>query len=315
VIAISVMITGGTGFIGSYVARKLVELNYEVILVDISPRFDLIKDIIKKVKVVRCDISDIIDLLTNVKKYNVEYIIHLAYLHLVESQEKPWKALKVNCGGLINVFEAAKNMDVKRVVYVNSIAAYGTAEYYGEKPINEDTPLRPTTVYGACRAFDTFMGQYYYDKYGLDVVGVRPGGIVYGLGMVVHSWFRDLIEKSFRGEPVKVPYSDQKVDWQYVKDTANALILALDAKNLKHRIFNTCGEVRTVREAVKCVKQLIPGAIIEVDKNKKIEPYFPYLFDITRAREELGFEPQYTLEQGIKDYIDMLRERKGEISV
>jgi len=304
----SIMITGGIGFIGSHVARKLVEEGWDVVLFDFLPKFDLIEDIKNKVKIVRGDIADITDLLTNIRKHSVEYIIHLAYMHLIESEEKPWKACRVNCGGHLNVFEAMRIADVKKVVYVNSVAVYGPAKYYEGKPINEDTPPRPTTVYGMCRAFDAFMGQHYHEKYGLDIVGIRPGGIVYGPGMAVHTWFRDMIEKSLLGEPVKVPYGNQRVDWQYVKDTVNAFILALKAKNLKHRIFNTCGEVRTVREAAEIVKRLLPSATIEVEDKGELP--FPYLFDIKRAREELGYEPQYTLERGIKDYIDTIKSQK-----
>jgi nucleoside-diphosphate-sugar epimerase len=305
------MITGGTGFIGSHIARKLVEQGRDVLLYDLLPRYDLIEDLIKSqsIKVIRGDVSDIKDILINVKMHGVEEIIHLAYMHLIESEEKPWKAFSVNCGGVLNIFEVMRIADVKRVVYVNSVAVYGPSRYYDENPVNEDTPPRPTTIYGACRTLDAFMAQHYYRKYGLDIVGIRPGGIVYGPGMVVHEWVRNMIEKSLLGEPVKVPYSDQKVDWQYVKDTANAFVLALNAKNLKHRIFNTCGDVRSVREAVEIVKSFIPNAKIEVINEGELQ--FPYLFDIKRANEELGFKPYYTLEKGVKDYIEAIKLQRG----
>jgi nucleoside-diphosphate-sugar epimerase len=307
----SVMITGGTGFIGAYIARKLIEQGREIILFDISPRLDLFKDLMesKSVKIVKGDISDIRDILINIKRHSVEEIVHLAYMHLTESEEKPWKAFSVNCGGVLNVFEAMRIANIKRVVYVNSVAVYGPSRYYDEYPVDEDTPPRPTTIYGVCRALDEFMAQHYHRKYGLDIVGIRPGGIVYGLGMIVHEWVKNMVEKSLLGEPVKVPYGNQRVDWQYVKDTANAFILALNAKNLKHTIFNTCGDVRTVREAAEIVKRFIPNAKIEIVDEGELP--FPYLFDIKRAKEELGFEPHYTLEKGIKDYIETVKLQKG----
>jgi nucleoside-diphosphate-sugar epimerase len=259
--------------------------------------------------VIRGDILDVTELLDSIKKYDVEYIIHLAYLLIPESQEKPSKAIKINCEGTSNIFEVARITDVKRVVWASSIAVYGPAEYYGNRPVNEDAPTKPMNVYGACKVLNEFMGEYYYDTYKLDNIGLRFT-VVYGPGRTrgVTAFASQLIENPALGKPVKVPYGDQKIDWQYVKDAVKAIILACNVTQTKRRVFNTCGDLRTVREAAEYIKKLIPEAIIEVEPGVM---GWQMEFDITMAKEELGYSPSYTMEEGIKEHINIVRSRAG----
>ncbi|MCD6243155.1 NAD(P)-dependent oxidoreductase [Candidatus Bathyarchaeota archaeon] len=305
----SYLVTGGTGFIGSHLIRELVNRGEEVIAYDYQPNYEAISDVKDKVKVIRGDVLDVTDLLECVKKYGVEYIVHLAYLLIPQSQEKPLKAIKVNCEGTTNIFEIARIMDVKRVVWASSISVYGRAEYYGHKPVNEDAPKMPLNVYGACKVLNEFMGEYYYEKYGLDNIGLRFT-VVYGPGRArgQTAFASELIEGAALGRPVKVSYGNQKVDWQYVKDAVKAIILACNVKQTKHRIFNTCGELRTIYEAAEYIKKLIPDAVIHVEPG---ELGWQMEFDITRAKEELGYTPSYTMEEGIREHINIIRSRAG----
>jgi len=303
-----VLVTGGTGFIGSNVTKGLIGRGEEVVVFDAMPNVNRLGEAKDKVEVVKGDILDIEDLFNVIKSYNVECIIHLAYFtDILGQEERPLKPIKINCIGFNNVLEAARIMGIKRVVWASSVAVYGPPEYYSDQPVNEDAPTKPTTVYGACKVLNEYMGKHYYEKFSLDNIGLRPT-VIYGPGR----WYRglstftyDLFAKPALGKPTKVSFGDQKVNWMYVKDVAKAFLLACYVKETKHKIFNLTGQVATVGEAAQCVKKLIPDAVIEVEPGGKEK--WPAHLDTTRAQEELGYTPSYNLEEGFKEYIDIIR--------
>lgn len=303
--------TGGTGFIGSHLVRRLVKEKQDVVAYDFFPNVSAIADVVDKVAVVRGDILDPIQLVEVIKRHNVEYVVHLAYLLLPESGENPTRAVRINCEGTNVVFDVAKVANIKRVVWASSIAVYGPSIDYGDRPVNEDDSTRPITIYGACKLFNEQMGQHYCEKLGVDNIGLRFT-YVYGPGRITGetAFVSDLIEKPALGEPAKIPHGDSEINWQYVKDAVNAIVLACRVKKTEHRIFNTCGQPRSVREAADYIKKLLPEAIIDLEPGCA-RGMLPMRIDITRARRELGYEPSYTMEKGIKEYINVIRVRAG----
>lgn len=303
----AILVTGGTGFIGSYLVKELLGRGEDVVVYDLFPNTDLIREVADRVELVRGDILDSVELLRTIKSHGVEDIFHLAYLLIADSREKPSLALRVNCEGLNNMFEVARIADTGKVVWASSTGVYGPAKYY-TGPVDEDTPTKPTTVYGACKVLNEFMGSYYFETYGLDNIALRPT-VVYGAGRKRggFTFANDLVEYPALGKPTKVPFGDQEIDWQYVKDVVKAFILAYRTKNPEHRVFNVGGEVHTVRQAADCVRKFIPNAIIEVESG---ELGWVSRYDTTRAREELGYEPSYTLERGVEDQIKTIRAMK-----
>lgn len=308
----SYLVTGGTGFIGSYLVRELVERGEKVYVMSRRPQIEKFSDIKDKVKIVAADVFDAIDILHTIKECDVKYIVHLAYLLISESQNNPRKAIEVNCLGTANVFEIGRIADVERIVWASSVAVYGPASYYGHL-VNEDDPPKPASVYGACKVLNEFLGEHYYRVYGLDNIGLRFT-FVYGPGRVTGgtAFISELIEKPAVGKPAKISYGDQKLNWQYVKDAVKAILLALEVRRARRRIFNTGGSVHTIREVADYVKQLLPNSIIEVEPGK-MDGYLDVIadLDLSRAKEELGYTPTYTIKQGIYEYINTIRSRAG----
>jgi len=303
------LVTGGAGFIGSHLVGELVKRGDRVVIFDrvAPPTINYIRNVV----VVQGDIRDIFEILDVIKRYDVKIIIHLASLLIPESQENPFKAFKINCEGALNIFEVARIVDkkVKRVIYASSGAVYGPAEYYGNKPVNEDAPIRPLNVYGMCKAFVEWMGGHYYNSYKLDNIGLRFA-LVYGPGRIrgATAFVNELIVNPALGKPAKVPYGAQKFNWLYIKDAVKAILLACEVERTRHRVFNIGGDIRTVYEVAEYVKRLIPNAVIECEPGAL---GWQMEFDITRAKEELGYMPTYTIERGVRETINIIRAQMG----
>ena len=302
-----VMITGGTGFIGSNLARGLVAADHEVVVYDLSPTLPRIVDVNDKVKVVRGDISDLGSLIAAVQEYKINRIMHLAaYLPEAAIREHPTAAIRLNGEGTNNVFEAARIMDVQRVVFASTDAV---------NPIGpkEDAPCKPTTLYGHLKLLNEAMALHYYDHFGLDTIGLRFG-MNYGpsgrllAGEIERKYasavVASVIEEVASGKSVTIPFHESTAfHWVYVEDNVRAMTLALKAGQTKNRIFNVCGEKSyTLGDMARVLKQIRPGASIEFGPTpmpSELQTAEAGDMDCSAAHDELGYEPEYDLERGL----------------
>jgi len=315
----SYLITGGTGYIGYSVVKKLLDEERKVVVFDKALWSEVSKvSIISEgnAKLVQGDVTNLTVLLDTIKRYGVEYIVHLAAIHIGEpgvsvfdrsAASSPLEWIDVDIMGTLNVLEAARILDLKRVVYASSLAVLPTGP-------TEDSPTKPESLYGWCKAFDEFLGQMYYEKYGLDNIGLRFG-MVYGMGKRAGGmWAVEIVRKPALGEPCKLEQDPEMVvQWQSVKDCVKGITLALDAKKTDHKLFNMCAQPSTLREVATVVKRLLPNAEIEFTPKagkQKRELFKPIEYDLSRAREELGYE-QVALEEGFKDFINETRKKAG----
>ena len=303
-----ILITGGAGFIGSYIIKKLIEDDYENIIVyDQCPRIEKIKNLINKVNVIRGDITDFHTIFDIIKKFEVSSIIHLASLLIIESQERPLQAIKINCEGFINLLEAARILDIESIVWASSRDVYGPSSFYSKQPVNEEDPPKPVNVYGICKLFDEMIAEQYYKTYGIKAIGLRLE-VTYGPGRFRgHSYYVvDLFEKPAKNLPITIECGDLRVNWLYVKDAAKAFVLAFKkASELRNLVYNIGGEEKTIKEVVEYIKTLMPNAKIYVKSGYGPFTQYPSI-DISRAIKELGYTVEYPVEKGIRDYISYL---------
>ncbi|MBI4258639.1 MAG: NAD-dependent epimerase/dehydratase family protein, partial [Thaumarchaeota archaeon] len=249
-------------------------------------------------------------------------IIHMAYL-ITESESNPYLANQVNVGGTVNVLEAARLTDVKRVAFTSSKGVYGeiTGEhgYPKYKPIDEDYPKNPDRVYGVTKLACEGFGEQYVRAYGLSFVALRFAN-TFGPGKSVerHATYAavgSMLEQALIGKPVKVPRGgDSRDDLLYYKDVAKSVVLACQAEGVRHRAFNIgMGKPFALRDVADVVRRIIPDAKIEIGDGLDYKyggerPYSGYcVFDCKRAEEELGFTPDYGLETGMRDYAAELK--------
>jgi len=195
------------------------------------------------------------------------------------------------------------------------MAVYGPSHRYSTQPVDEDAPNYPTSLYGATKVMAEALARHYTMNFGLDVIGLRAN-LVYGPGRVrglgeFKIWSRDLFENAARGEPVTVPFGDQQLDWIYVADYARALESALEVAPPPHRVFNILGERRAVREAVAAVRRFVPDAHITLEPGMLPPDRQPPAFDGRRAQAELGYMPEYSLQDGARAYLESLSYHVG----
>lgn len=307
----SVLVIGGTGFIGSRAAKFLIEQGERVVAMDHYPNPDRVKEIKDDLTVVEGSITNFEILIETIKRHQVNKIINTAYHLESHSELNPHEAIKVNILGTDNVFEAARIMGIKRVVWASSVAVYGDKKRAGGTPQNEDAPCVPITVYGAGKQFTEFMIHFYNTKYDMDFVALRPTAI-YGTGRSTGatSWLSDFIDMPVQGKVARIPPSpDQTLGWCYVDDAAAAFVAVCQHEGKCPSEIYHIGSFRaTVEELMGIVAGEIPGTRVEYG-----DRYIYYLDvpDNSRIQRDIGFELKFDLEKGVKEHISRATARFG----
>jgi nucleoside-diphosphate-sugar epimerase len=263
------------------------------------------------VTIVRGDVTDPPHLFRTILGNKVEKIIHIASLLSIDSNANPYLAVEVNCQGTICVFEAARTLGLKKVVWASSNACFGPAEKYPQEYLPNDAPHYPQNVYGATKAFNEAVATYYFNQYGVDITGIRYMD-VFGIGTrrgLVATIIQELITKPALGKPARISHGDAFLGWSYVEDPARATVMASRVLKTKTRSYSLMGDVRSVREAAGYVKTILPDADITVLPGAFT--VYPVRFDTRTIEEEIGYRPGWSMERGIKEAINLTRKEHG----
>lgn len=308
----AVLITGGTGFIGAYVARRLLRAGRKVVTLDNLPS-NVINEVLDpeelaQVRFMRGDVSSLRDVARAIRDNNVERVIHLASLLHPASNENPPLAIQVNIQGQATILEAARIFDLKKVVWASSVVVFGSRDSQPRIPVPNDAPHHPVNLYGASKSFDEFLTNHYIREWGIDALGLRFT-VVYGPGRVrgASAFVNELIKPAL-GEPANVPFGDDIVDWQYVEDIADLLVKCIDLPRTRTPVFNTQFDRRSIREAGAFVRELIPSAVITYQPG---EFGIAWELDDSVLQEEIGFEPMFTMERGLRAVLEHARRQAG----
>ena len=323
----AIMITGGTGFLGFYLARHLVQEKGEtgLVLYDMYPQPSLVESILDQVIIVQGDVLEPHELLSTMKQHNVDRVVHLAFIvggadrEISVPKDKLVQYLRIQCMGAANVFQACLVHGVSRVVYASSVAVHHRT-YDREHEYDEDVPPRPDSLYGACKLWCEHIAEAYQLEHGLDVIGMRPTQI-FGLGALERgsraarltptNSTRQLVaqaEMAALGQPAVMPSDDHITDWMYAADAAEAWYCALTVGNPDHRVFNMSSERIRVGDLTAYLRRILPDA--EISISNETRETWP-LMNTERLRNELRFRPRYTMETGIDHYVNMVRAREG----
>jgi nucleoside-diphosphate-sugar epimerase len=311
-------LTGGTGLIGAYVTRQLADAGHDITIFDLAPDHAFLQDLLspaqlKHVTVTAGDVTDLAALLRVLRGANAQRIIHLAALLGSRSNDNPLMSLKVNCEGTLNVFEAALDRGIERVVWASSVGVFGLASKRPPGAVSNEAVQQPTDLYGACKSLSERFSKHYRRAYGLDCVGLRYSA-VYGYGKARTlargtgaAFMTELIDKPALGLPGVVPAGDAILDFVHVEDAARATVLASNVPCSKPVALNIGGFRATLREAAMFVKAVLPSAdiIVEDGSWNGIDHHY----DLSAAEAAIGYTPQITLQEGLRDNIDQIRRR------
>ena len=306
----SIMVTGGTGFIGQRIVRKLVERDEEVVCFDLAPPRANMEPLLDRIKVYRGDMLQVPHLLEAINTHQVHKIIHMAALLPPDTEDRPHFGMQVNIQGTNNVFEVARWTGIQRVVYASSIAVYGVQETFGDRPVNEDDLAAPVNVYGMTKAANDFAAGKYIDRYGSDLVGVRictvfGHGRVTGMTGMIGGLLMSL---PAIGKPVSMPFhQDELSPMIHAEDAAEIFVRAALAEKLNHPVYISGGSMCTIKEMADIVREIIPDA--QISTGDQLVPHV-YNVDNSRMLADIGYEIA-PLRQRILDHINDARAEAG----
>jgi len=249
------LITGGAGFLGAWIAKRLLARGHEVRIFDRSADRHLVMGIVgadaSKIEWLTGDIANGNEVLEAAEGCGA--IAHLAALLTPACQADPVRGVNVNLVGTINVFEAARRHGIPNLTYASSAAVFGP---------DDGTHPYPMTIYGVFKLACEGVARAFAEDHGVASVGFRPL-IVYGPGRETGATAGVTIacRKAVEGEPYAIPFTGE-TDLIYVEDVAAAFEAALVRPVAGAHVFNLHGEIADVRQVMEIIRSLRPGAEI-----------------------------------------------------
>jgi nucleoside-diphosphate-sugar epimerase len=252
----SYFITGAQGCIGSWVVKTLVERGDVSIVFDMSADLRRLRQILDEeaISAVRFRLGDITDaaaLTSALVESGARRVIHLAGLQVPTCKADPVKGAAVNVIGTLNVFEAAKQAGVERVVYASSAAVFGLSE--DESPVDEASVCEPATHYGVFKRANEGNARIYFLDHGISSAGLRPL-TVYGVNRDtgVTSDPTKAMKAAVLGAPFHIRFGGT-TDFLYVADCAEAFIACADRAPEGAHVFNVHGETVEIAEVTRLI--------------------------------------------------------------
>jgi threonine 3-dehydrogenase len=309
----AILITGGTGFLGSQLARLAIAEGKRPILLDPAPPGPSLDGIIDQVDYERSSLNSLSSLMENMRGREVDTIFHFGGMLSVPSEQDPWNAFEVNIQGTYRVLEAARLCGIKQFVFTSSIAVYG--DDLPDGPVGEKSVERPASMYGVGKVCGELLGRYYHRRFGLDFRAIRVPSVVGPGSKVPHMSIYNCwaIEKPLMGEPYQILVDpDTRCPVIYYKDTAQALwqLAKAPESRIKTRVYNITGvsPQYSARELADTVSSVIPGAQLSFAPDPEISRMISRLgrleLDDSKARAEWGWQPTRDLPGMVNQFIE-----------
>ena len=302
------LVTGACGCIGSWVIRNLVQEGVGVVAADLAsdpvrPRLLLTSAELEQVNFVQNDIIDLDAVLDLVNTHKITHIIHLAGLQIPFCKANPSLGAQVNVVGTVNVFEAARRFSeqVAGLAYASSLAVLGGDDFYAKRPVGDDVPLYPRTLYGVYKQANEDTARLYWQDWHIGSVGLRPF-IVYGLAR--DQGMTSDITKAILAATVQRPFNirfDGQVALHYADDVAKMFIAAARAGYQGAAACNLRNDVIEIADFVDKLKDAVPNAEITYFTNQPLD--YPADLDDSGLHQIMGDLPYTPLETAIAEML------------
>jgi nucleoside-diphosphate-sugar epimerase len=313
-----VLITGGYGFIGAWIARNLLARGDSVFVYDLKEdprrlRLILPEAEVKKVRFVPGDVTDLPTLRKAITDHAITHVIHLAGLQVPTCRADPILGAKVNVLGTLAVFEAVKaaGQQVERLVYASSAAVFGGPDKYPSGSLSDDVLLVPSTHYGVFKCCNEGNAAVYYQDNGISSIGLRPW-TVYGVGrdLGMTSEPTKAIKAVLLGRPYHINFGGLS-DFQYVDDVAKTFVYSLDRPYTGAKSYNLRGAVVALKDFHAALATVLPEAAKLVTFGTT-QIAIAYDLSDDGLQRDLGPMPKTALVDGIRETVAIFKQLQSE---
>ena len=313
-----ILVTGGLGFIGHNVVALLESQRYEVIITDTQTTYGIIPKVeldylvaerrrkIKTDRIYQIDIGDRDGISWLINKHQPDIVIHLAsFPRQKVVNANPQVGSHVMSEGLLNLLEASVFGNVQKFVYVSSSMVYGDFEDAIGIGVMESHATNPIGQYGIMKLAGEWLVRDYTRRTGMAHTIVRPSA-VYGPLDVEDRVVSKFLIGAIRGQEIQVRGADELLDFTYVGDTADGIVVALQSEQAVNRTYNiTRGSSRTLLEAAQIAVNLAQRGTIRIQDPDAAFPSRGQL-NISAAQRDFGYAPTMDIEQGFRLYYEWL---------
>ncbi len=309
-----ILVTGAEGFIGSHLTELLVEKGYEVkafVRYNFTNNWGWLESskYLKDIEIYTGDVRDYDSVYDAMK--DVSIVFHLAALiGIPYSYTSPLAYIKTNTEGTYNVLEAGRKLGLERIIVTSTSEVYGTAQYV---PIDEKHPYNPQSPYAASKAAADHLALSYYRSFGTPVTIIRPFN-TYGPRQSARAIIPTIVTQVLSGKTqIKLGNLAPTRDLNYVKDTANGFItVGLHEKTIGNVYNIGSGREISIGALAQKIVDLIGKSVEIVQDEQRVRPEKSeverLLCNADKAKELTGWEPKYTLENGLKETIEWIQD-------
>jgi UDP-glucose 4-epimerase len=311
-VSVNVLITGA-GLVGCRTARRLAGQGHQVVLYDIAPDSSYVQSVAGNVDVVRGDIRDLSTLVETMQTHRVETVFHSAYLIGQQLAKQPYLGLRTNLDGSLAIAEAARLTGARRLIFAGSFGIYRW-DLSPTSPLTEDFPVGGSQLYRACKIACERVLHAFSLSSGLEFTTVRFAQVYgrghYAGGDIAGQFLHAALAQALSGQLVEIdPGILGTNDYVYVEDVAQGVALACE-RPLTSEVYNIgSGRLASAKEVARAVEEAVPGARAVVLEHPRQGPFWvrQQPLDLTRSRNELGYEPRFDVLSGTADFANELR--------
>lgn len=302
-----ILVTGGNGFIGSHLIKRLVEYGaYVSVLTRENSDLWRLKDSIQYLNILKLDLCDKDKLSSSIRDLRPEYVFHMAAYGVDHRNNDYTEAINNNIIGTINLIESLSGLSCKKIINAGSGMEYGCCENL----ITEHTSLKPNSVYGSSKSAATLIAHQIAQEMGISIITLRPFGI-FGEYENRNRLFSHIILSALNGIDIRLTASEQYRDYTYVGNIVDGFLMTALNENLKNEIFNIgSGKsyqlkyyIELLLNCLGTVRKPLFGAIpYRADDLCKSDP------DISKIKRLSGWEPEISLEYGIQKMVEWFKD-------